>query len=308
MDVVIDTDPGIDDALALFFVLNSPELNVRAIVATYGNVNVQQSARNILNILEIAAPSFIPPVIQGAGHPLRRCCLKRDYRIHGKNGLGNVNLPRPCLKPAKEGLSDILKKSKGISLVCLGPLTNLARLILANPDQPCCLGGLKEIILMGGAVTVPGNVTRFAEFNIYSDPESAKIVFHCGIPITLVGLDVTRETLLTEDDLKSLDISNPEFCFIKRIACHYLKFHRKYRNMNGCFLHDPLAVAVAVDRSIVRTKKLSLQVVTKGDKRGQTFIKEDGQPNVDVCIKVDSERFMKLFRQRVLRRRFDEIR
>ena len=295
MDVIIDTDPGIDDALALFFAFNSPELNIMGIVATYGNVSVQQAVRNVLNIFEIVSPRYIPPVIQGAGHSLmRRRRPKKDYRIHGKDGLGNINLSQPLLKPSKESLNDIIKKSSGISLICLGPLTDIARLILTNSDLLC---RLKEIILMGGAVFVPGNVNQFAEFNIYSDPEAAKIVLHCGIPITLVGLDVTGQTRLTEDDLKSLDTSNPKFRFIRKIACHYIEFHRKYRNMNGCFLHDPLAVAVAVDRSIVRTEKLSIDVVTEGDRAGQTFINKSGQPNVDVCMNIDNKKFMKLWKK-----------
>ena len=298
MDVIIDTDPGIDDALALFLALNSPELDIRAIVAVHGNVSVQQAGRNILNILEIALPGHIPSVIEGAARPLRRLRLKKDYRIHGKDGLGNADLPQPRLKPAKTELRDILKKSKNISMICLGPLTNLAGLILSDSDLP---GRLKEIILMGGAVKVAGNVSQFAEFNIYSDPEAAKIVLHCGIPITMVGLDVTRQVMLTKKDLEPLDVSVPRLCFIKKIAYHYIEFHSKYRNMNGCFMHDPLAIAVAIDRSIVRTEKLSVEVITGGDKAGQTFIKKNGRPNADVCLKVNAGKFMELFSSRVLK-------
>ncbi|OIN96718.1 hypothetical protein AUJ66_05455 [Candidatus Desantisbacteria bacterium CG1_02_38_46] len=300
MNVIIDTDPGIDDALALFFALNSPELNIKAIVATYGNVRIQQAVRNVLNILEVVAPSDIPFVIQGAGHPIRRPLLKKDYRIHGLNGLGNLNLPPPSLKPADEELNDIFKKSRDIFLICLGPLTTLAKLILANPGV---INSLKEIILMGGAVTVPGNVTQFAEFNIYSDPEAAKIVLHCKIPITMVGLDVTHQTLLTENELKLLDTSVPRFKFIDKICRHYIGFHKKYRRMKGCFLHDPLAVATAIDRNIVKTKRLSIDVQTEDKNRlGQTYIKKDGRPNADVCVELDNDRFMKLLRQRIFLR------
>lgn len=299
MDIVIDTDPGVDDALALLLALNLPKLSIKAITATFGNVSVHQAVRNILSVLEIASPHYTPSVVQGAEHPLKKLFVKRDYRVHGRNGLGNVNLPVSHLKPTKKRLYDTLKIEKNTSYICLGPLTNFAQLILKNSSV---IRRIRNIILMGGAVYAPGNVTKFAEFNIYSDPDAAKIVLNSGIPITMVGLDVTHKTLLTENDLKDLDISNPILNFIKKISSYYIKFHKEHRNMKGCFLHDPLAIAVAVDRNIVKTEKLPIDVVTEGKKVGQTFIKRGMKPNVDVCIEVDNEKFMRLFRKHLFQK------
>jgi len=321
MDIIIDTDPGIDDALALFLALNSPELKIGSIVATYGNVELKQAVRNVFNILRIAYPFWpgqpnlsplthqihnFPSVFQGAESPLFRPYLKKDPRIHGKNGLGNVSLPVLKFELNRgTGLEGALRRynkdssrEKKITLICLGPLTDLARTILIDFNL---IHRIKQVILMGGAATVPGNITQFAEFNIYSDPEAAKVVFNSGLPIIMVGLDVTHRTLLTVEDLKSLDTSEPRDNFIYNICRYYINFHRRYRRLGGCFLHDPLAIAVAIDRSIVKTEKLAVDVEIENQKRiGQTFIRKGAVPNVDVCLKVDLKKFMELFRTRVL--------
>jgi purine nucleosidase len=157
---------------------------------------------------------------------------------------------------------------------------------------------------MGGAVTTFGNITPESEFNIYTDPEAAKIVFESGLPITLVGLDVTMQTLLTPSHLEDImTVSSPVTKFIGTIITHYMKFYEEVVGVNGCGMHDPLAVAVAIDKSLVKTRKLFVTVETKGEfTTGETVADLRGskegvvrQPNMDVCIEVDSKRFLQSF-------------
>lgn len=298
MDVIIDTDPGIDDAMALMLALRSKELNVKAISTTYGNVSVSQAVRNTLTVLEILSCRNSPVIIKGAAGPMHRMRLKKDPRVHGKNGLADAKVPSLHVKPAIHNKIGILAKmTDAATLICLGPLTNLAELIFKYPSSVL---GLKRVIIMGGALTVAGNITEFAEHNIYCDPEAAKIVFESGLDITMVGLDVTKKAILTEDDLKNMNLCDVRLRFINSIAVHYMDFYRKYRRVNGCFLHDPLAVAVAIDPGVVKTRKAAVGVRTSGIKRGQIFAKKGSGPNINVCLDLDKDRFMELFRSRVL--------
>ncbi len=247
------------------------------------------------------------PVARGIEKPLLRN-NKSEGEVHGKDGLGNSNLPDPKIKEIDEHAVDFIIKTimnnpKQITLVPVGPLTNIAVAVIKEPRLK---DFVKEVVIMGGAVTTFGNITPESEFNIFTVPEAAKIVFESGFPITLVGLDVTMRTLLTPEHLDEiLEVSTPVTSFVNKIITHYMKFYHEVVGVNGCGMHDPLAVAVAIDRSLVKMRRLFVAVETKGEyTTGETVAdlrgsKEGGvrSPNMDVCVEVDSDRFMNKFIQ-----------
>ncbi|HXK04261.1 MAG TPA: nucleoside hydrolase, partial [Verrucomicrobiae bacterium] len=195
--IIIDTDPGTDDALAIFLALKSPELKVEALTPVAGNVPLDLTLPNALRLLEIAGRTDIP-VAAGADKPLLRRLVTASY-AHGENGLGGVVFPDPKIKPVSESAPELIRRvvrsaPSTINLIALGPLTNLALAFRADPELPKLIPNLT---LMGGSLS-GGNVSPSAEFNIYVDPEAASIVFRSGVPITMVGLDVTRKAMVGE--------------------------------------------------------------------------------------------------------------
>jgi len=185
--LLFDGDPGIDDAMAIIFALKSDNVKLEGITTVGGNVNLDHTTQNALRILEVAGHPEVP-VARGVAKPLLRD-LESTGEVHGENGLGNVNLSSPRTKEKPIHAVDLIIKTimdnpGEITLVPVGPLTNIA---VAVVKEPRLKGYVKEVVIMGGAVTVAGNITSEAEFNVYADPEAAKIVFHSGMPITLVG-------------------------------------------------------------------------------------------------------------------------
>jgi pyrimidine-specific ribonucleoside hydrolase len=296
--VLLDVDPGIDDTLAILLALSSPELRVEAVTVVAGNVGVDQGVANALRVLELAGRADIP-VARGAEAPLRGM-LRTARHVHGENGLGDIELPEPSTKPHPESATDLIaakaEESAGeLSLIPIGPLTNIAQALDAYPD----LGKkIKEIVLMGGSFS-GGNITPAAEFNIYNDPEAADIVLRSGVPIVMVTLDVTRQTALQPGDLAAVERdSNP----ISRLVLDLSDFATRSRKRSGIRLHDPLAVGVAIDRSIVQTMPSHVEVVTDdGETRGATVASQGPTPNTEICTEVDAPRFVKFFVDRVLR-------
>ena len=198
-------------------------------------------------------------------------------------------------------INKIMEDPGEITLVAVGPLTNIA---VAITLEPRIIEEVKEVIIMGGAVTVAGNITSEAEFNIYTDPEAAKIVFNSGMPITLVGLDVTMKTLLKEEHLNQiLEVNTPITRFLEKIVKHYMRFYKEIVNVDGCGLHDPLAVGVAIDRTLVMSRPIFVDVETKGEiTYGETIgdLRPGSEgtrrpPNMNVCVDVDSDRFLDMF-------------
>ena len=218
--VIFDTDPGVDDAIALLFLLRSPELQLEAVTTVFGNVDVEQTTRNALIILDVAGRPDVP-VARGADRPLLRERGLRGATVHGDNGLGGIELPSPSTAPiarrAAELIVEHIMAAPGeISLVAVGTLTNVA---LAVRLEPLIAENVRELIIMGGATTVDGNATRVAEANIAHDPEAAWIVFHAGFPVTMVGLDVTQQVLVTPEYLEELKRSGAcEVEFIHAVA------------------------------------------------------------------------------------------
>jgi inosine-uridine nucleoside N-ribohydrolase len=307
--VLIDTDPGVDDALALILALASPELRVEAVTTVAGNVSLERASVNALRLLEYMGAGDVP-VAAGAAKPLMREA-RSATDIHGESGLGAAYLPEPRgrldSRSAVELILEEVEELGGdLTIVPIGPLTNIASAILARPTIVEEVGSL---VVMGGAFGLTphghGNVTPVAEFNVWHDPEAAKIVFDSGVPITAVGLDVTTGpgNRITSTDLKRMESLDTERSRLVADLCRDL-----IERFNGLSLHDPLALGVTIDRSLVETRRFSVEVETVSDlTRGMTVI--DRRPrggvvspvaNADVCASVDAERFRGLFKERVL--------
>lgn len=298
--VIIDADTGIDDALAIILAVKSRKLDIVGITTVCGNVPLEQATVNTLKVLKLLGKEKEIPVIPGASRPLMREPI-HETSVHGARGLGGA-LEDMETDAASDGFApdfiiEQARKHKGeLALILMTPLTNMA---LALRKEPRLAEWVQELIIMGGVVSGPGNMSPAAEYNIFVDPEAAKIVFHSGIPTTLVGLDVTRKALLHESHIGQLPESELTD-FIRVSTSHYIDRYSKVNGVRACAMHDPLAVGVAIDRSIVETRKLFVDVETRSELcDGKTVCDFQGrlkrEPNLDVCLQVDSSRFMDLF-------------
>jgi inosine-uridine nucleoside N-ribohydrolase len=263
--VIIDTDPGVDDAFALLLAMRSPELKIEGITAVAGNVPLELTLPNALRMVEIAERTDIP-VAAGARTPLLRRLVTAAY-AHGENGLGGAVFPEPKMKPVAESASELIRntvhKYRGeVTLITVGPLTNVAAAL--NSDQELA-PMVRALVMMGGSLS-GGNITPAAEFNIYVDPEAARIVFQSGIPITVVGLDVTRRTSLTDEHVRVLGAAqNPVSQAAAKIARHAIDHTRERGFTVGPNMHDSLAVAAFLDPSILKWKQYYIDVETEGE-------------------------------------------
>ena len=294
---LIDTDPGIDDALALLFAWGSPGLHLAGITTVAGNVHVDDATVNLFRLLDLRRPTPTPPVARGAAQPLARP-LVTAQGYHGADGLGEVAgwpTVQPRLSPldAADFLLDAVRRAREpLTLVALGPLTNVA---LALQRAPAGLAGLERLVVMGGAVDVPGNVTTQAEFNIHVDPEAARLVLGAGLRLDLVPLDATHQAILPRSDLEEALRRRPG-PVARRVAAftdYALRVDVK-RGGAGMPLHDPLAVAVALDPSLVAWESVRLRVGADGQTR-----RVAGAPNCRVARTVDVARFLSVFLERL---------
>jgi len=317
--IIIDTDPGTDDALALMLALNSPELDVRAITVVPGNVTAAMGLDNALRMVSLANRCDIP-VAAGAQHPLFQKLTTAEF-WHGKNGLGNVELPASkCKVDPRFGPDLIIElvhaSPHEITLVPVGPLTNIA---LAVEKDPSIVPLVKEVILMGGSIS-GGNVTAAAEFNIYNDPEAAQTVFQAGWPLTMVGLEVGDKALFTHKYLDELGQTHgPMNDFVASVLKFMVGLAATFGSP-GSPMYDPSAVAVAIDSSLVKVQEMHVDVETRGQfTRGETVGNRHGEverdvvhgdryviegvdkvtPNAKVCVDVDADRFLQLFVSRI---------
>jgi len=317
--IILDTDPGTDDAMALMLALNSPELDVRAITVVPGNVTAAQGLDNALRLVSLANRCDIP-VAAGAQHPLFQKLITAEF-WHGQNGLANIDLlPSNCKVDTRFGPDLIIQlvhsSPHEITLVPVGPLTNIA---LALERDPSIVPLVKEVILMGGGIS-GGNVNASAEANIYNDPEAAQVVFQAGWPLTMVGLDVADKTLLTQKHLDLLGTTQgPINDFIYGIAKYLVNLSAKFGSP-GTAMYDPLAVGVAIDSTLVESTDMHVDIETRGQfTRGETVANRQGyaernvlhgdhyeiegvdrvSPNAKVCVKVDADRFLRLFVSRI---------
>ncbi|WP_158794136.1 nucleoside hydrolase [Granulicella sp. L60] len=320
--VIIDTDPGVDDAFALMLALQSPELKVEAVTAVAGNLPLGITLPNALRLVEICDRADIP-VAGGAAAPLIRRQVTAAS-AHGENGLGGVELPEPKITPVKEHAADLIcriaNQSPGeVTLIGLGPLTNIALALRADPTLS---KAVKGIVLMGGSLS-GGNVTPAAEFNFYVDPEAASIVFNSGIPITMVGLDVTRKVELTESYIRQLEAGkNKPSQAAARIARAIMATYKKHGQNGGPTLHDPLAVSALIRPNILTFEDYQVKIETTGtitagesvgwkrdpinyaaalENIGPSSTKSEGTftPNTKVAVDVRPDEFFHLLIERI---------
>ena len=303
--ILLDTDPGIDDALAILLAIASPEIQLEGIVTVHGNCDVERTTINALSLLELVGKTDIP-VAKGFSLPLVQPSLLA-LETHGNSGLGYAKLPDPQLKPTSEHGSDfliqhIMSNPGEITLVAVAPLTNVA---VAIRKEPRLVKAMKEIIIMGGAVRHQGNSTPMAEFNIHVDPHAAHMVFHAGIPITLVPLDVTYQCILTPNDVKRLNkIDSPITKFIDDSTRFYMEFHDEYQHIDGCAINDPLAMALVFAPELCSYEEHFVDVdISGGVSMGNTFadfykhFKKTA--NMKIALGVKARDFMELFLERM---------
>jgi uridine nucleosidase len=301
--ILIDTDPGIDDAMAILMALGAPSLEVIGLTTVFGNHEVGVTTRNALNILEWIGRGDIP-VALGAADPLSRPRRRTPVEVHGEDGLGNIFLPPPKGRPLATSAADfiieqLLSQPGAITLVAVGPLTNLA---LALQKEPSIVKAVQEVVIMGGAVDSPGNVTAMAEANIHSDPEAAAVVFAAGWPVTLVGLDVTTRAILSDVELQQIvAVGNRAGELMGRIFPVYQQFHRDFYALDGeTHTHDSAAVAWLLEPSLFQTEGCHLRVETNGEAEGQTVWDRQlraADPVCYACVEVDAPRLIQLVQQ-----------
>ena len=302
--IIIDTDPGVDDALAFLLALASPEIQLEALTTTQGNVTLEKATRNALSVLELCEASHIP-VAMGSMYPLVQP-LRASAHVHGESGIGNSQLPEPKTKPIPKHAVDylierVLAEPGEITIFPIGPLTNIA---MAIRKEQRFAKAVKELVIMGGAILEYGNMTPQAEFNIYVDPHAAHIVFHSGIPITLIPLDVTHKCLLLQPHVDRLmQIPSPVSRFIRDAIETYLKFSFEL-GYAGSALHDPLTLATILAPELLTLKEYYVDVdISGGVSMGKTFadiLNLSKKPaNMKVAMNVRGEDFIELFVQRI---------
>lgn len=289
MKMIIDTDPGVDDAMAIFYAALVPEIELIGLTSIFGNVTVETATRNALRLLEIAG--IDAPVAQGAARPLARPYNAPSSYVHGVEGFGDVPAHTPKTKAIKEPADAFLcrmaREHKGELVVCaIGPITNVANAITRDPEFA---HNVKQIVFMGGAANVPGNISTHAEANTFNDPHALNIVINSGADVVMVGLDVTMQVLLTADDFMDLAKANPKLGGFLQDASHfYLDFYKQIAKEDGCGLHDPAAVIAATHPDMFEIKPLALEVVEEGDEIGRTRPASDaGYPKIGVCVDGD---------------------
>jgi purine nucleosidase len=309
MKLIIDCDPGVDDALALILAARHPEAEILAVTTVAGNVGVDTCARNARFVLGLVGLDV--PVVTGAPSPLRRE-LRDASETHGGDGLGGITglrhpdgspryaLPSPTPSPSQavEAICDLVASHPGeIVLVATGPLTNLARLIR---ERPGTLGSLARLVIMGGAYRVRGNVRPWAEFNFWCDPDAAAIVLAHPIEKTLVGLDVTHQVVLgpavVERDIRP--VRTPAAEFVCDATEAYAAFDSRTYGIDGNYIHDAVAVAAALEPSIVETGPARVTLETEGERAGRCNV-EHGPANADVGMYVDATRVLTMLQRAV---------
>ena len=263
---LLDCDTGVDDSLAILLAMRSPELRVEAITTVGGNTQVDHAARNTLLTLEQLAQEALPPVATGEANPIERplfTALEVMGAMAWAGSPGSLSqmvapLPEPRLGLEPRHGVDLLLDTIGrfpdeLTLIATGPLTNVARAIIRNPAR---MRRLREILIMGGAFRVYGNTTPVAEFNIFVDPHAAQIVLDCGVPVTLVPLDVTHQVCLMQSEVNAIEVEGRLARFVRDVTREYTEYHIEQDGFAGCYLHDPITVALAMTRRFWRAWRL----------------------------------------------------
>lgn len=304
--VIIDTDPGIDDAMAILLALRSSELDVIGLTSVFGNATTEVTTLNALRLVELEGHYGIP-VARGCERPLVLPLGEVGTYVHGEDGLGNTFPPLPKGKPlplhAAQFILEALRRFPGeVTLLALGPLTNLALAVSLDPEAAALA---RRVVIMGGAAETRGNISPVAEANIYNDPHAAAIVFKASWPVTMVGLDVTTRVIMTPEYWERLyQAGNRATDFLRAITPFYQQFHDQFYDMGGAtHTHDPTAVAYLLVPEWFEALELPVYVETQGRCMGQTVVDWHGQweglPRVKVCLGVNAEAVLDLIYERL---------
>ena len=301
--IILDCDPGHDDAIALLLALGSPELELLGVTTTYGNQTLEKTTANALRVLELAGRADVP-VASGADEPLERELVVAAH-VHGESGLDGPTLPPPSAEPvstdAVAWIADAIGRSSSpVTLVPTGPLTNIATYLRAHGT-----GGIERIVLMGGAIA-EGNMTPAAEFNIWADPEAAQIVFDAELDVAMIGLDVTHKAVTGPDVQTRLREAGSVGVFVAELVDFFSVYHRQTYGWDGAPIHDAVAVAHALRPELVETKLRNVQVELESELcRGRTVVDlwlRTGRPaNAHVGVDLDTNAFFDLLVERIAR-------
>jgi purine nucleosidase len=308
--LLLDTTPGVDDAIALLLALRARDVDVMGVTTTFGNVDTKRATRNVLSLLELSGRSELP-VAAGALGPMSGARPRYARHVHGKNGLGGLAFRQPRAKPlplsAAELIVRLVMASPGeLTLVTFGPLTNLA---LALELEPRLAENVAAVVALGGALEVHGNVTASAEANLFNDPLAAARVLSAGWPLTLVGLDITSRVVMTPAWLQSLrQPEQPTGELIWNISRFSESFHFQHYGLAGLHAHAPTALAYVLAPELFSVEESEILVRTRGPERGQTtrrpippgLLRRAWRRIPQVCVDVDAERVLALVRDRLL--------
>ncbi len=306
--VILDTDPGIDDAMAIFTAIAHPDIELLGLTTTFGNVSVAQACMNALSLVEMAEADV--PVCIGESWPMLRDPVPFADFVHGMDGLGEQFLPPPHRRAhhqfAAEFIIEQVKAHPGeVTLVAVGPLGNLARVLELEPGITKLV---RQVVLMGGAISQCGNVSPVAEANIFADPHAADKVMEAGWPLVVIGLDVTYQVLFDRRLFAYIAANNRRVgSFMHRAADFYIDFYQHEHKVAGCYGHDISAIAYVVNPALFSTIEGSLCVVPDGIATGQTIMKRvqgdayfvkawDNRPRHKACMQVDAQGVIDLFR------------
>jgi inosine-uridine nucleoside N-ribohydrolase len=301
--VILDCDPGHDDAIALLLALASPEVELVAVTTVAGNSTLERTTANALRVLDLAGRADIP-VAAGADVPLVRPRVIADH-VHGASGLDGPALPPPSREPsplhAVELLAETLRAApRPLTLVPTGPLTNIALLLAQHPDAAA---RIERVVLMGGAVG-EGNVTPAAEFNIWFDPEAAARVFASGLDVTMVGLDVTHKALLTPERGERLRVAGTVGRFVAELLDFFSRYHRETYGWSGAPIHDAVAMAHVLRPDLLTTLHRNVEIDCASELcRGRTVVdrweRTGRAANAHVAVEIDAEAFLVLLEERL---------
>jgi inosine-uridine nucleoside N-ribohydrolase len=293
--ILLDCDPGHDDAIALLLALASPELELLGVTTVAGNQTVEKTTANAIRVLELVGSEV--PVAAGAGRPLVREPYVAAY-VHGETGLDGPDLPPARREPVDQHAVDFLaERIDGATLVATGPLTNVALLLAREEASP------ERIVLMGGAIA-EGNVTPAAEFNIWADPEAAARVFSSGLDVTMVGLDVTHQALLTDEHAAGLRENGRVGSVVADLLDFYGTFHKQVYDFEGSPIHDAVAVAQVIRPNLLELRELNVEIDRESELcRGRTVVdvwKRTGrEANARVAVGIDAPGFIELLLERL---------
>jgi purine nucleosidase len=300
--IIMDVDTGIDDALAILYSIESRQLDILGITTVNGNVPLDYVTKNTLKILALAGENDIP-VHPGAVEPYLREAV-HEFKVHGNDGIGNALDDMVVTKPLEDTFAaDFIIESarehkEELTLIMVGPLTNLALALKKAPEIKDMIG---RVVIMGGVVSNAGygNMLPTSEFNIFADAEAAKVVFHKGLDITLVSLDVTHQVMMTDEHVEKLK-GTKYYDFVKDATDEYMDYGLRLYGKRQCALHDPLTVGYVLDPTLLQTEKYYVDIETSSPlSYGQTICDFRGllgkEPNVSICLGVESGRFLEDF-------------